>query len=598
MIKIKMNLGVKLSVIISSVVIIALMLTGYLSYLSKKEQIIRYLRAGLEIMADTGAIMIDGNMHEEAWKKRTAESEEFKKIKQILKQIWEKNKKKGFEIDNIYTLRRVNDQTEFVIMIGSPFIGHKYQLKREMMPVFERGESSSTGIYTDENGTWLSAYSPIINSEGKTVALLEVDYRAAVPLKEIRNSAYTLLIQTMIGIIFSIISGIIAAHFFARPIKRLSIASDKIASGDLTISANETRKDEIGYLAGSFNTMIKKIHGITAEITEEAKNLGHLSKNVSLSSLKTQGISEEIFHDTFGLKSSIEKQNSSIESISNAIVEIANNINRVYTSISEQKQNVTQSSAAIEELFANIRSVTEISEKANQIANSLQIVAKEGNNSVHSVLESMNEVSRSSSKVIEIVNVIQNIAEQTNLLAMNAAIEAAHAGNAGRGFAVVAGEIRKLAVNSSKSAAEITSIINDIINKIRSTNELGAESEKGLNRIIEDISLTTQINHEIFSAMTQQSEGTQEILEAIELLVSRSNTVEQSMLDVKKKINEIENIAVSLKTISEEIEILKEKQIQTSEKLNSASQDGTKVSSEMTSVSEHMEKLISIFKIK
>lgn len=574
------------------------MLTGYLSYLSKKEQIIRYLRAGLEIMADTGAIMIDGNMHEEAWKKRTAESEEFKKIKQILKQIWEKNKKKGFEIDNIYTLRRVNDQTEFVIMIGSPFIGHKYQLKREMMPVFERGESSSTGIYTDENGTWLSAYSPIINSEGKTVALLEVDYRAAVPLKEIRNSAYTLLIQTMIGIIFSIISGIIAAHFFARPIKRLSIASDKIASGDLTISANETRKDEIGYLAGSFNTMIKKIHGITAEITEEAKNLGHLSKNVSLSSLKTQGISEEIFHDTFGLKSSIEKQNSSIESISNAIVEIANNINRVYTSISEQKQNVTQSSAAIEELFANIRSVTEISEKANQIANSLQIVAKEGNNSVHSVLESMNEVSRSSSKVIEIVNVIQNIAEQTNLLAMNAAIEAAHAGNAGRGFAVVAGEIRKLAVNSSKSAAEITSIINDIINKIRSTNELGAESEKGLNRIIEDISLTTQINHEIFSAMTQQSEGTQEILEAIELLVSRSNTVEQSMLDVKKKINEIENIAVSLKTISEEIEILKEKQIQTSEKLNSASQDGTKVSSEMTSVSEHMEKLISIFKIK
>ena len=193
-------------------------------------------------------------------------------------------------------------------------------------------------------------------------------------------------------------------------------------------------------------------------------------------------------------------------------------IDKLKGHVDNQSASVSQSSSAIEEMLANIQSVTQTLVKNAGNVKELIESSEVGRSGLRGVAEDIQEIARESEGLLEINAVMENIASQTNLLSMNAAIEAAHAGEAGKGFAVVADEIRKLAENSGEQSKTISSVlkkIKDAIDKITKSTESVLSKFEAIDGGVRTVS---DQEENIRNAMEEQGEGSKQILEAVERL--------------------------------------------------------------------------------
>ena len=364
-----------------------------------------------------------------------------------------------------------------------------------------------------------------------------------------------IIVLIIAAFIASILITLLTALSIIKPIRSTTEIVKGIAEGegDLTRTVNINSKDEIGELARYFNQTLGKIKNLVINVKGQADSLTRIGSDLSSDMTETAAAMNEISANIQSIKTRILSQSASVSQTNATMEQITANINKLNGLVEKQSSTVSQGSSAIEEMVANIDSVANTLRKNTENVNDLKGAAELGRNSLAAVTEDIQTIARESEGLMEINAVMENIASQTNLLSMNAAIEAAHAGEMGKGFAVVADEIRKLA----ESSGEQSKIIGTVLKKMKSSVDKISQSADDVSKKFEvidsGIKIVAEQEENIRCAMEEQGHGSKQILQAIGQVNEVTDLVRRGSLEMLEGAREVMREADNLQKLTEEI---------------------------------------------
>jgi hemerythrin-like metal-binding protein len=338
-----------------------------------------------------------------------------------------------------------------------------------------------------------------------------------------------------------------------NPIKKIIAVLKHVEDGDISRQINLRPGDEIGEIAGSFDRTLENLKNLVMIIRNEAEAVDEIGEDLSASMNKTAEAMNEINAAVKHIRGQITTQAGSVDTSNAAVNRIIESIYKLNDEIEIQTESVSHSSSAIEQMLASIDSVTRISRVNSDNVQRLAQASEVSRSGLQAMAADMEEIARESEGLLEINAVLENIAGQTNLLSMNAAIEAAHAGEAGRGFAVVAGEIRKLAENSGRQSKTIGDVLKKIRGMITKISGAADGVLKTFAAINADVKTVAGQEEQIRDAMEKQSSGSRQILDAVGKLKEITQTVKDSSGEMQEESRAIIAEGKNLGKATEEI---------------------------------------------
>ena len=371
-----------------------------------------------------------------------------------------------------------------------------------------RNISSSTDVQVVVDGTTYWASVPVTGMDWFIVSTGSTD-------EFTREFWHLLRITIIIVLVLSIVATIICLWFstiLTKPITRLSGILKLIADGDLTQTIEVKGKDEISTMTRMLKGTQESLRGLIGDIISGAKKLERVGDELSDIMAKS---GEAISQINVNMQNMMEKsisQSTSVTETNATMVQIVDNIESLNQNIETQFVSVSRSSSEIEKMIKQISEVTQSLVLNEKNVGNLTVASGEGYNAVRKMTDDINTVMQESERLYAINKVIEDIASQTNLLAMNAAIEAAHAGEVGKGFAVVAGEIRKLAESSSGQAKTVSDVLRKIKSALDSINNASSEVLDRVALIDGAVKTVTEQENNIRVAMETQNAESKEIL--------------------------------------------------------------------------------------
>ena len=444
------------------------------------------------------------------------------------------------------------------------------QQKYVYHPTFETGEevegdvlgtmfedASGSYEYSHDNTSKIMVYQTNDLTGWKLAGTIDYD--------EIKGEAASTLTTMITIIVITLVLGTIIILFLirsiTRPIQRLKENAKVISTGDLTHSIEINTTDEIGELGQAFNEMQEGLKTLVRDVEYNAQQVAASAEELNANADQMTSSSEQVSLAIQEVSSSSETQLHGTEESANSLEEVSTGVGRIVDSSTKVSDMVTQMSTQAEV------GGKAVSDTLNQMT-SIQSSVDDTNLNIASLLERSKEVST-------ILNAITDISEQTNLLALNAAIEAARAGEHGKGFAVVADEVRKLAEESKTSAGEISSIVHGIQNDVQKAVEK-------MSQVTANVNDGLDVSYDAIDKFGEILRSSGDIKPQMEEVMVISEQMSAAVQQVTATANDLASIARNNASSSEEVAASTEEQLASMEEISASAKSLSTMAEDLT----------------